>query len=54
MKQMNIKEFFVEKCSKCANISEDKCEIRRNIRNELQCIYYTKEKQNGEENGDRL
>lgn len=32
-------------CSNCKNRKEDLCNIRRNIRGNLQCIYYIKDKQ---------
>ena len=32
-------KFIKENCMNCKNKSTNKCDIRRNINNELQCIY---------------
>jgi len=41
-----IYETYIEEiCSNCKNREESLCNIRRNVKGNLQCIYYEKEKE---------
>ncbi len=46
MKIETIYETYIRTlCSNCKNRELNLCEIRRNIRNNLQCCYYIKDKE---------